>query len=135
MAFIGPLADRIELRELLDSYADAVLRQDAADWGSLWARDAVWNLAGHDVEGRDAIVEAWKGAMSEFSITAFVQASGSVRVDGDTAVGECQTVERLIETGGRIRDIRGAYKDRFVRENGAWRFASRDYRIVHELPV
>jgi ketosteroid isomerase-like protein len=135
MAFLGPLADRLELRELLDSYGDAVLRQDAADWGALWAREAVWSLAGTQVRGRDAIVAAWRAAMADFAITAFVQAPGSLAVDGERAHGDCQTVERLITQDGVIRDIRGAYRDRFVREDGGWRFAERIYRIVHELPA
>ena len=39
MAFTGPLEDRIAIRELLETYADAVCRVDAEAWGSTWAED------------------------------------------------------------------------------------------------
>ena len=37
MPFSGPVEDRLAIRELLETYADAVTRQDAEAWGSTWA--------------------------------------------------------------------------------------------------
>lgn len=33
--FSGPMEDRMAIRELHDSYCDAVLRKDPEDWGAL----------------------------------------------------------------------------------------------------
>ena len=43
MPFTGPAEDRLAIRELVDSYGDAVYRHDAQAWGANWAEDAVWN--------------------------------------------------------------------------------------------
>jgi len=39
MAFTGPFEDRLAIRELVDSYGDAVARNDAQAWGANWAED------------------------------------------------------------------------------------------------
>ncbi len=44
MAFTGPFEDRLAIHELVAAYADAVTRNDAADWGALWAEDGLWEL-------------------------------------------------------------------------------------------
>jgi len=54
MAFSGSTDDQIAIRALIDSYTDAVFRRDADAWGATWAQDALWNLAGTHVRGRDA---------------------------------------------------------------------------------
>ena len=37
--FIGPAEDRLKIRERLDSYGDAVCRQDLADYLACWTED------------------------------------------------------------------------------------------------
>lgn len=44
MAYTGPLADRIEIRELIETYADAVMWGDEAAWAGVWAEDSFWAL-------------------------------------------------------------------------------------------
>lgn len=41
MTFTGPFEDRLALRELLETYADAVTQRDADTWGAIWAEDAI----------------------------------------------------------------------------------------------
>ena len=73
MAITGPIEDQLAIRALHDNYADAVFRRDAADWGALWADDAVWDLAGTTVNGKDSIVGLWQGAMGTFAFVGFFQ--------------------------------------------------------------
>lgn len=40
MPFTGPAEDRLAIRELLETYADAVTRCHADDWAATWAEDA-----------------------------------------------------------------------------------------------
>ena len=54
--FLDQLEDRLAIRELHDTYCDAVLRNDPDDWGALWTEDAVWSLMGTEVVGRENIV-------------------------------------------------------------------------------
>ena len=57
MISTGPTEDRLAIRELVESYNDAVMRFDADAWGSNWAPDGVWSLPGRgEVSGREAIV-------------------------------------------------------------------------------
>ena len=48
MSFSGPLKDRLELRELLDAYADAVCQNNPDDWGLCWAKDGVWSMPDYE---------------------------------------------------------------------------------------
>jgi ketosteroid isomerase-like protein len=43
-ALYRPRRRSLALRELLETYADAVTRCDAQAWGDTWAEDAQWSL-------------------------------------------------------------------------------------------
>jgi len=78
MSSSGPIEDRLSIRELVDSYNDAVMRFDGDAWSANWAEDAVWNLPGAgEIAGRSAILTVWQGAMSAFSFVGFFCISGS----------------------------------------------------------
>lgn len=130
MTFTGPLEDRLAIRELLETYADAVFRRDAEAWGATWAADGVWMLMGMEVRGRDTIVAAWKQAMSAFEVAAFYATPGALAVAGDRADGRCYTIEVLKAQDGSIRRISGRYDDSFVKVDGHWRFAARAYTVL-----
>jgi hypothetical protein len=57
--FNGPIEDRLAIRELLDSYSDAVIRRDQILWSSCWAMNASWHLGSQIIVGRDAILSHW----------------------------------------------------------------------------
>ena len=42
----GPIEDRLAIRELVDSYNDAVMRTDGEAWAENWRDDATWELPG-----------------------------------------------------------------------------------------
>lgn len=132
MPFEGSLEDRIAIRELIESYGDAVFRRDEAAWAANWAEESVWTLAGVGVKGKANIVAMWKGAMAGFSTVTFFANPGAIRVNGDSAEVRVYTLEFLVETGGKSRRVVGQYDDRLVKENGAWLFQSRSYRILNE---
>ena len=114
--FSGPIEDRLAIRELHDSYCDAVLRKDPDDWGALWTEDAVWSLMGTEVIGRENIVNLWNGAMSQF----------------DTASGRYQTHEILVENG-EPRVAGGRYDDEFVKIDGQWLYSKRIFVVVAQF--
>lgn len=130
--FTGPLEDRIAIRELHDSYCDAVLRQDPNDWGSLWAEDAIWSLMGTEVVGRDNIVNLWNGAMSNFDAVSFVGTPASIEVNGDSASGRYQTHEILVENS-EPRVAGGRYDDSFIKLDGKWLYSKRVFNIVAQF--
>jgi ketosteroid isomerase-like protein len=134
MAFEGPIEDRLAIRELLDVYADAVCRIDADDWGATWAEDGVWALPDYpeigEVRGKAAIVEMWKGAMTQYPGIVFVASTGAIVVKGDRATVRSWTSEVYDHDGVTKRD-RGCYDDVCVKRDGKWLFLSRSFRNVH----
>lgn len=130
--FSGPIEDRLAIRELHDSYCDAVLRTDPVDWGALWTEDAVWSLMGTEVVGRENIVNLWNGAMSQFDAVSFLGIPGSLEVTGDTASGRYQTHEILVENG-EPRIAGGRYDDEFVKIDGQWLYSKRIFNVVAQM--
>ena len=64
----GPLEDRLMIRELVESYNDAVMRFDGDAWAANWTDDATWVLAGMgEFTGKANFYPVWQGAMSGFS--------------------------------------------------------------------
>jgi uncharacterized protein (TIGR02246 family) len=130
--FSGPMEDRLAIRELNDMYLDAVLRFDPKDWGATWAEDAHWDLMGHAVDGRDAIVAMWQGAMGGLEAVCMMCTPVSIEVDGDKAVSRAVTQEFLKPKDGPTRAVGGAYDDELAKIDGKWVFTKRSFRIVAE---
>jgi ketosteroid isomerase-like protein len=133
--FTGPLEDRVAIQELNGTYADGVVRFDAATWGSVWADDAHWNLMGHEVNGKAPIVEFWKGAMSGLEAVSFQCVPCMIEVTGDTAKSRVQTQEILKPNDAPARHVGGLYEDELARIDGQWRFTSRKFKIIAEFGV
>lgn len=134
MAFTGPVEDRLAIRELVADYGDAVTRNDADAWGALWAEDGVWRLPEipgmERIEGRVAILAAWKEGMKSFPFQVNIQTPGATVVSGDSATGHAYTSELVTDTEGKRARWTGLYADRYVRRDGRWLFQERSFRIL-----
>lgn len=123
--------DNLAIRELVESYNDAVMRFDENDWSSNWVDDARWDTGGGLIEGKQAVVSAWLQAMSAFSFVGFFASAGPIRIDGDAATGVWYQQEFLHQKdGGRI-DVVGRYQDDYVKQDGRWLFAKRIYSVLN----
>jgi len=138
MPFTGPAEDRLAIRELLETYADAVSRCDAAGWGECWAEDAVWSMPDYpqfpDTVGKAAIVATWIEAMKGYPGIMFEAWPGAIDVDGDTAVVRSWTSE-VYELEGKVHRDRGRYEDLCVKHGGKWLFSKRTFRSLHRQVV
>jgi len=134
MPYTGPFEDRLAIRELLETYADAVTRCDAAAWGQTWAPEAEWSLPDYPeigtTKGREAIVAMWVEAMKTYPGIMFEAWPGSIEVDGTTATVRSYTSEVYDQDGTTMRD-RGVYEDTCVKMDGKWLFSSRSFRNIH----
>ncbi|MEY4722315.1 MAG: hypothetical protein RIQ46_2040 [Pseudomonadota bacterium] len=134
MPFTGPAEDRLAIRELLETYADAVTRCDAAAWGACWAEDGTWAMPDYPEfptqNGREAIVGLWVEAMKQFPGIMFEAWPGSIEIDGDRATMRSYTSEIYDQDGVTKRD-RGVYDDVCVKRDGQWLFLSRTFRNIH----
>jgi uncharacterized protein (TIGR02246 family) len=133
--FSGPLEDRVAIHELNGTYADGVVRIDAATWASVWADDAHWDLMGHQTEGKEAIVAFWNGAMSGLEAVSFHCVPCMIEVTGDTAKARVQTQEILKPKDAKARHVGGLYEDELKKIDGRWLFTSRKFKIIAEFGV
>lgn len=127
--------DVVAIRQLVEAYADAVMRRDADDWAACWAEDASWELLGMRIEGRASIRATWEQAMQGFTFVGFFVQPGVLTVDRDAAQGRVFTNELLIDAAGGRRMSVGRYDDAYVRTPAGWRFAARRFSILQELPL
>jgi hypothetical protein len=134
MAFVGPVEDRLAIRELLEAYSDAVCRVDAQAWGELWAEDSRWALPDYPeigtIVGRANIVAAWKVAMTHYPGIIFVTTPGSIEIEGHEAQVRSYTSEVYDQNQVTHRD-RGQYDDVLIKQNGRWLFKQRTFRNIH----
>jgi hypothetical protein len=80
------------------------------------------------VQGREAIVAQWLGAMGALKVEGFFASAGVITVTGDTAHGTWYQQEFLDRSGTRMAII-GEYTDDYVRRDGRWFFARRVYAV------
>ncbi len=134
MPYTGHFEDRLAIRELLETYADAVTRRDAQTWGATWAEDAEWSLPDYPelgtTRGRPAIVAMWIEAMKGYPGIMFEAWPGSIEVSGESATMRSYTSEVYDQDGVTMRD-RGVYEDTCVKVDGRWLFRSRSFRNIH----
>lgn len=137
VTFSGPLEDRIAIREVLETYVDAVNRVDAELWASLWVEDCHWDLSHYPelgvVSGKAAVVDLWKGAMPYYPKLGFMITIGSIVVNGDTAKARTYLSEVYEEPGtGKDKRARARYDDTLVKRNGEWFIQGRIFHIMHQ---
>jgi hypothetical protein len=144
------IGDRLELRALVDAYALAADRKDAAWFRSLWLPDAKLTIHDGDGPARSTVEgEALGGVtvqLARYALSLHVVANHVCWADeGDddrtaTATGEAYCLaHHLTPIGGGAADDAGGehddyvmairYIDRYGRDgDGAWRFANRQVR-------
>lgn len=144
MAFLGPLEDRIAIRELMNTHAHGVMTRDSHIWSTIWADDASWGLPEYpdlgDFVGKSAIVAGWIESMKVYGLDkmakpmVYFMEPGAIEVDGEraTAVAWTKELYECPTTGALVRSF-GRYDDQLVKRDNAWLFIRRDYRIVYEL--
>ncbi len=135
MTFSGPLEDRMALRELLDAYADAVCRHDAAAWATTWVEDCLWVLPGFgEFSGKALVVDTWQTAMEAFPGIVFRAWPGAMTIDGDRASMRSYTSETYTRDGVTHHDM-GVYDDICSKVGGRWHFVSRNFLPLRREPA
>lgn len=125
-------AEELAIRNLVARYIDAVNRYHADDWTATWAEDARWDLAGMEVNGREAISQLWTGAMASFEFAIMMLNSGTIEVSGDTASGRWYITEHIKPREGDAALTLGVYDDTYCKEGGEWKFAARVYHVIYQ---
>jgi hypothetical protein len=120
------LLDRQALAELVACYSRAIDRRDFALLHSLYLPEAIHDHGGLFRGGRDAFV-AWLSTAMQGGATHHLVGNTLFAIDGDRAEGEVYTINFHVIGRAESRDYiaSGRYLDTYRRENGRWRFASR----------
>ena len=126
----GPVADRLAIRELIESYNAAVIEKDAAKWIANWVDDGIWNLGGGNIEGKQRILESWLTIMAPYEYASVFAQPIFIQVADDKGMAQWHTNERLKLYSGDEMLAVGRYKDRYIRANGVWKIKQRDYSVV-----
>jgi uncharacterized protein (TIGR02246 family) len=125
------VADELEIRNVVQRYADAASRRDAAAVASTFTADGQWESPGLGTyRGRDALVPFFTTMLQDWN--AFIQGlqSGLVVFDA-TDSGRARGRWFVQETGQRPEganiSVAGVYHDEYLRDAGEWRISHRRY--------
>jgi len=139
MSYSGPSEDRLAIRELIESYADAVTQRDAIAWASLWCEQSRWlmpDLATR-LEGKETIVSTWLRLMAQYHGPAekpwafsFASVLGAINVAGDRATVRSYSLEAFADANGKTTHLKGQYDDLVIRQDGRWLFEERSWRLM-----
>jgi uncharacterized protein (TIGR02246 family) len=125
------LEDKEAIHALLVDYGRALDKRDYAAYGALFAKDGTWRGGMGSATSPDAIakmVEAGFGRMSPslYESSNHVMSSFDVEVDGDSATAWSRWMWVVVGQNGKPQVERaGHYEDTLVREDGQWKFKSR----------
>lgn len=134
MAFTGSLEDRLAIRELHETYADAGLRGDKQDWLDCWTDDCAWTTPFGEYQGKDVLSQQWDLLWQTVDALGFFTALGAVQVDGDRAATRSHIHEIFLSKGGSVQKLVGRYDDELRREHGRWKFVRREYSVLIREP-
>ncbi|BBX07726.1 nuclear transport factor 2 family protein [Mycolicibacterium aichiense] len=124
------LIDKDEIRELALRYCRGVDRKDPSLLRSLYTSDGIDNHANIFRGSADAYVDFLESSFQFIQIGAHYVCNHLIELDGDEASGEVYALGYHIlpsADGPPIESFVGVrYLDRYRREDGEWRFASRE---------
>lgn len=137
--------DRVELRGLIESYADGVTRRAWAEVEGLFVADAELTLSlgssTHHFVGPGEFTAFIAGALDRFEFFEFVVLGTSFRLPAarstdsgaqrETAAGRLYMSELRQTADDHVwSQIFGCYEDEFVWTTEGWKFARRSYRSL-----
>jgi uncharacterized protein (TIGR02246 family) len=128
--FTGPSDASHAIRELHETYADAVVRQDLDAYLACWTEDGRRTGSGGECNGKAELRAHWNGIFGAIAQMAFFVQHASITVDGDLAEARSYCLEFMTLTDGTSRQVVGEYTDELRRVDGEWAFSHRHYRVL-----
>lgn len=140
----APTSAFVEVTQLHSAYADAVNRRSWTALESLFVDDARVDVQvgteAVEVRGAQALGEFIGGAIRDMTFFSFVPMTVHVFADVGASPtelrGRLYMCEHRQHRGrGHFDTVYGLYQDRFVLEEGRWRYQSRFWQpLNHEVP-
>ena len=131
MSDLPGLADRFEIEALRGEFTDAVMMRDYDRLASLFTRDGAVRIphVGAEAVGRKAIRAGIERLQALFNFFVQTTHSGTIQLEGDTAVGRAYISELMRFRDGRSELNHAVYHDRYQRTADGWKFAERVYEV------
>ena len=129
---IGPVEDRLAIRELIETFAVGAMRIDPDIWGSTWAEEGSWKLPSmtEPAKGKSNILAAFKEKMAYVNFMSMISFPANLVIDGDRARGKAYCRELIFPKGGGQKIVVGCFEDEYVKRDGCWYFLSRSYEVM-----
>ena len=132
----GEAADRLAIRELVETYAHCADRRDAKGQMALFTADTHFvvymnakdSKPSQELHSREALAPVFADLNKYAATTHFVGQSTIFRLTADRATGEAYCLAHHVAVKGGKRSLMVAslrYLDTFVKIHGAWLFAER----------
>lgn len=128
------LADRLELQELIVRYAICLDSRDFDGLRELWATDAVFDSVAGRSAGRDAVVDYYRERLRSWGITFHIPHGQVLNTLTDDEAEGIVLAHSEVVMGGTALYSALRYRDRYRREDGAWRFQERVVQQMYTLP-
>jgi hypothetical protein len=125
------LEDKEAIRSLLIDYGRALDARDFKAYGELFAKEGTWKGGMGSATSPQNIAKMVADGFSKMAPALYeksnhVMTSMDIEVDGDTGKAWSRWLWVVVGTDGRPRVERGGrYEDSLIRENGEWKFRSR----------
>lgn len=132
------LEARNELHDLISRYAHGFDHQDAETLRSIWRQDAVLDL---DFFGRFEGIDEIMGAADQYWTAApfmhhwMANPLFSIDLEAGTATAATELDCLCTYTEDGTSHIGGRYRDSFLREDGRWLIAERNFDISFVTPM
>ena len=130
---ITALEDKDEIRELTTRYCHSVVAADTQGILELFCDDGTFKMGDRKVEGQAALKEFYSSIAGSPPIP-FIQNHVIDEYTSTEAKGRCSVEIRMVQKGESITTA-GWYSDEYKKVDGKWKFAARDFKTFHMVPL
>ena len=123
------------IRQLYARYIDAVWRKDADAFGKCFAVNGEWRIAGMHLRGRAEISGAIARLLGGYKRVLMTVSAPVLEVGAGKAVGRVHCLEYAKFLDGTSVATIGIYYERYIEEEGHWRFQWRQWALQYRGPV
>ncbi len=123
------------IRELHARYTDAVWRKDFVAFANCFTRDGEWRIGGLELRGRKQIEETIAKILGNFRKVLITFQSPILHVGDDGVSGRTYIQEQVARADGGANISIGRYYERFVLDEGRWRFSWRLFQRHYSGPA
>lgn len=123
------------IRQCHAKFADSVWRQDAATFASCFAEQGAWKIAGFVFSGRGEVEKAFGQLVGRCTRVHLVTGQPMLTAQDAEVLGRMAMTEFAWMPDGTQFMTVGMYHDRYVEEQGEWRYRERFWSFKYRGPI